>query len=115
MLLPLEGASNGRLNSESVIWPFPRYAPLWRPRGGGITTTKLIETLIDEFAPEGHDAQIIDGRNDTYFSQKVRNLVSHRASSTSMFAKGYATYHEESESIRITDLGRAFLDQVPDE
>jgi hypothetical protein len=82
---------------------------------GQITTTELIETLIGEFAPDGHDAQIIDGRNDTYFSQKVRNLISHRAASTSMFIKGYADYLDASESIRITELGRAFLAQVPDE
>ena len=77
--------------------------------GGEITTTKLIEVLSDEFGPAGHDAQIIDGRADTYFSQKVRNLVCHRDSSTSMFTRGYATHIPENESIRITDEGRQFL------
>jgi hypothetical protein len=41
--------------------------------------------------------------------------VSHRDSSTSMFTRGYAEYLSEAESIRITELGRKFLDQVPDE
>lgn len=43
----------------------------------GITTSALIEELTNIFQPEGKDAEIINGRNDTYFSQKVRNLKSH--------------------------------------
>lgn len=83
--------------------------------GGEISTTQLIEALTDEFQPDGHDALTIEGRNDTYFSQKVRNLISHRGTATSMFTRGYATYDGPSESIRITDLGRKFLDSVPQE
>lgn len=82
--------------------------------GGEITTTLLIEVLTHEFEPSGTDAEILDGRHDTYFSQKVRNLISHRDVSTSMFTKGYATYDAGRESIRITDAGLAFLDQVPE-
>jgi hypothetical protein len=77
--------------------------------GGEITTTKLIEVLTDRFSPDGHDANIIDGRADTYFSQKVRNLVCHRDTGTSMFTRGYALHIPETESIRITDAGRAYL------
>ncbi|MCG2839919.1 hypothetical protein L6Q21_02845 [Sandaracinobacter sp. RS1-74] len=83
--------------------------------GGEIQTTALIEQMTDQFEPEGEDAKIIQNRSDSKFSQKVRNLVSHRDTSTSMFSQGYATYHPETESIRITDLGREFLDQGPDE
>jgi hypothetical protein len=43
----------------------------------GITTTQLIEHLTSVFQPTDHDADIINGRNDSYFSQKVRNLKSH--------------------------------------
>lgn len=45
----------------------------------GLTTSELIKTLIDSLSPQGHDAEIISGRNDTYFSQKVRNLISHKS------------------------------------
>ena len=82
--------------------------------GGEITTSRLIEVLTTEFQPDGKDAEILEGRQDTHFSQKVRNLVSHRSSSTSMFTKGYAIYHSTTESISITDKGREFLNQVPD-
>lgn len=44
---------------------------------GTISTTKLIKELTTLMKPEGMDAKIINGRNDTYFSQKVRNLKSH--------------------------------------
>jgi hypothetical protein len=83
--------------------------------GGEITTAKLIDVLTDEFQPEGTDAELLEGRNDTYFSQKVRNLISHRGTGTSMFTRGYAIYNGPAESIQITDAGRQFLDTVPQE
>ena len=82
-----------------------------RNRGGEITMTQLIEDLTHEFEPSGTDAEILFGRNDTHFSQKVRNLVSHREAGTSMFTRGYAKYHAPSESISLTDAGYALLDQ----
>ena len=100
-----------RVRERDLVIPALRAAVA---RGGEITTTKLIDVLEDEFEPSGDDAEIIDGRQDTYFSQKVRNLISHRETNTSMFTKGYAEYDAPSESIRITDAGRAFLGQVPE-
>jgi len=99
----------GRIRERELIIPALRAAS-----NGEITMTNLIVKLTDEFQPSGEDTAIIEGRADSKFSQKVRNLVSHRGVSTSMFSMGYATYHPESESIQITDLGRKFLDQVPE-
>ena len=39
----------------------------------GLTTTQLIAKLRSRLKPTGHDIEIIKGRNDDYFSQKVRN------------------------------------------
>lgn len=100
-----------RVRERDLVIPALRAA---RDNGGEITTTKLIDVLTEEFEPSGVDAEVLDGRNDTYFSQKVRNLVSHRGASTSMFSKGYAEYHASNESIRLTDEGETFLDQVPE-
>lgn len=83
--------------------------------GGTLTTSALISALEVRFQPDGQDGEILSGRSDTYFSQKVRNLISHRETSTSMFSKGYATYHPASESISITGTGHTFLAQVPTE
>ena len=102
-----------RIQEKDLVIPALRAAS--ESPNGEITTSRLIRALENEFQPEGVDAETLDGRNDTYFSQKVRNLISHRASSTSMFSLGYATYDAPSESIQITDQGRAFLKTVPQE
>ena len=44
---------------------------------GKMSTTELISILTDVLQPDGKDAQIIEGRGDSYFSQKVRNLKAH--------------------------------------
>ena len=103
----------GRIRERDLIIPAIQAAAA--KAGGEITTTELIAEMVDIFQPQGEDANLIEGRADTKFTQKVRNLVSHRAGPKSMFTKGYATYHPDSESIRITDDGRKFLNQVPDE
>lgn len=103
----------GRIRERDLIIPALQAAA--SSPDGEITTTRLIEVLEDEFRPDGQDAQLLEGRNDTHFSQKVRNLVSHRGSASSMFSRGYAEYVAGSESLRITSAGRNFLDQVPGE
>lgn len=45
-----------------------------------VDMSRLIAELTDIFKPSGEDAEILKGRNDTKFSQKVRNLKSHRES-----------------------------------
>jgi hypothetical protein len=75
--------------------------------GGFIRTAELIEALTKWFEPQGVDANILEGCNDTYFSQKVRNMISHRHSSGSFIAQGYAEYVRHG--IRVTDAGRTLL------
>ena len=48
-----------------------------RDNSTGVTTTQMIEHLTDVLHPSGYDMEILQGRNDTHFSQKVRNLKSH--------------------------------------
>ena len=45
---------------------------------GNVTTTELISELEKLINPTGNDAAILNGRNDSKFSQKVRNIVSHK-------------------------------------
>jgi hypothetical protein len=44
----------------------------------GLTTTDLINILFNELKPIGQDLEILKGRGDNVFSQKVRNLISHK-------------------------------------
>lgn len=70
------------------------------------TTTDLIGDLTALLKPGGHDAQIIANRNDTYFSQKVRNLVSHRDTN------GMAVWTDFTGGrYTLTQEGREFLDR----
>jgi hypothetical protein len=70
----------GRVRERDLVIPALRLAES-RP-GGFMSTSDLIAELAEIFNPTGLDAQILDGRQDTYFSQKVRNLISHRESNT---------------------------------
>lgn len=76
---------------------------------GFILTSDLIVELEHVFNPTGRDAEIIPGRSDTYFSQKVRNLISHRTNANSFISNGYADYDDERRGLSITESGRDLL------
>jgi hypothetical protein len=96
-----------RVTETDLVVPALRVAA---ERGGYVSTEDLIAALECLFSPTGKDAEYIEGRNDTYFSQKVRNLICHRRSPSSFIARGLADYN--GHGIRITALGLALLDQV---
>ncbi|SRR6266478_3933612 len=100
----------GRIREKHVRIPALRAAAA--RKDGHISTADLIRDLSDEFAPAGEDAEILDGRNDTKFSQIVRNLKSHKNTSTSIFTRGFA--EETNDGIKITEAGRKFLAQHPE-
>lgn len=71
-----------------------------------ITTSKLIKKLVMIMKPTGEDVQILNNRNDTKFSQKVRNLVSHH--NLDQYNLGYTNY-DSSKGHIITQKGKYFL------
>ena len=80
-------------------------------RRGKAKTTDLITDLTIAFNPSGEDAKILAGRNDTKFSQKVRNLKSHREGNrmdeyTDFDANGFYS---------LTEKGLALLESRIDE
>ena len=80
--------------------------------GGMITTSELIQKLRDIMKPNGEDLQLLSGRNDDKFSQKVRNLKAH-----STFERyGYAEYKGGARQgyVEITTEGKAHLSQNQD-
>lgn len=96
-----------RIKESELILPalkLMRDAP-----NGFIPTSDLIDALIKIFMPKGKDAQIIHGRNDSHFSQKVRNLVSHRNEDSGLVGNGWATYNSESHGLTITQSGKTHL------
>ena len=83
---------NQRISESELILPA---LYLMKRNGGSIDTSLLINLLTELMKPEGRDAEIIDGRNDTYFSQKVRNLKSH----DTFERYGYASYNGNGYTI----------------
>ena len=70
---------------------------------GEMRTAEIIERLDEMFAPEGEDSEILEGRHDTKFSQKVRNLKSHKTLEKAGLAE--AIYR----GFRITPAGRRLI------
>ena len=69
-----------------------------------VNTTNLIKHLQSNLKPKGHDAKLLHGRQDTFFSQKVRNLKSH----DSLKQLGLVKYR--GNNWQITAKGQAFLE-----
>ncbi len=80
---------------------------------GHITTSELIQKLRDIMKPSGEDLQILSGRGDDKFSQKVRNLKAHNT-----FERfGYAQYDKEkarNSYVEITTEGKQHLETNKD-
>jgi hypothetical protein len=70
---------------------------------GEMKTTAIIAALDNMFGPEGEDNEILEGRHDTKFSQKVRNLKSHKTLEKAGLAE--AVYR----GFRITSAGRKLV------
>ncbi len=85
----------------------PVLSHLLSNKENGLTTSQLISILSEELEISGKDAEILTGRKDTHFSQKVRNLVSHRT----LENKGLATYKKiKNDGIHnITLKGEKYL------
>lgn len=74
----------------------------------GLTTTQLISEMRKKLEPTGRDLEILSGRNDDVFSQKVRNLISHKS------ILAYVTI--DSNIIKINEEGRQYIiDAMPDD
>ena len=96
--------STTRISERDLIIPALQ---IFSSRENGTTTTELIKGLTIMLKPSGKDAEIIQGRKDSYFSQIVRNLRSHN-----VFEKNkLATYRPASRNGKffITDAGKNFL------
>lgn len=68
-------------------------------------TTDLINWIRKLLNPENEDLEILRGRNDDKFSQKVRNLKSHETLEKSW----YATYNKSTNKFRITKKWEKYL------
>ncbi len=73
----------------------------------GIHTSDLIKKLEKILKPTGHNGELLPGRQDTHFSQKVRNLKSH----DTLERMGAVIYDDGHWTI--TEKGEEYLDEGP--
>ena len=76
---------------------------------GRMKTSRLIAELEAIMKPQGEDAEILEGRQDSRFSQIVRNMVSHKDTPGNIIAEGFVIYLGPPLGLQITESGRAHL------
>lgn len=84
----------------------PALEALSQHQDTGLTTTELISILRDILKPTGQDTVISPLRNDDYFSEKVRNLRSHRK----LEKLGVVTF--DGTRYHISPIGQSFVARV---
>lgn len=90
---------NNIYSEEDLIEP--ALFELYFAKNKSLTTSELVSALTRTLKPGGQDIEILFGRNDSRFSQKVRNLISHRK-----ICPQYAEYVKES------GIGRLILNKT---
>lgn len=98
---------DGRISEADILIPTLRI--LAAQPNGSMSTSDLITELTDVMNPQGEDAEILEGRQDTRFSQIVRNMVSHKESPGNIIAEGLAVHLGRREGLQITEAGRMHL------
>lgn len=101
-----------RIFESDIKVPTLRY--LEKQPSGFATTSDLISHLSGEFQPSGEDAEILNGRSDSRFSQIVRNMVSNRSRAGNIVNDGYAKYVKKRRGLLITESGKSLLFTLPD-
>jgi hypothetical protein len=86
----------------------PSLLILSNSKSGKISTSSLIDKLRELLRPTGEDTRLLVGRQDDKFSQKVRNLVSHKT----LERDNYATH--KNGIFGVTNTGRAYLKEKYD-
>jgi len=102
-----QGSRTLRISESELVVPTLRLLEV--SDKGSLSTGELVRQLTELLAPSGIDAKILEGRHDTYFSQKVRNLISHRDQSGSFINQGLVRYDEKAHSLTITALGGSLV------
>ena len=92
-----------RIEEKSLILP----ALFFINEEGELNTSEIIKKLEAALSPTGEDAEILSGRSDTKFSQKVRNLMGSHYSSNGM--KELTTKSSDGY-FSLTDQGKQLLD-----
>ncbi|MHC5307540.1 KilA-N domain-containing protein [Bartonella sp. LJL80] len=97
---------NKVINLRDDLWKYTILIAATKP-DGFITTSELIDEFPNYITVPEDTKEILKGRNDSKFSQLVRNLKSHKASKTNFIYQGYA--EDVKGGFKVTDKGIAFI------
>jgi len=75
---------------------------------GQLDTGSLKDLLRTEFIFEDENRAPLMNRNDEKVDQIIRNIVSHRKSSTNIINKGWINY-DDKKILSITSIGKEIL------
>lgn len=78
--------------------------------GGQMDTTTLISELMVILSPDGSDLESYNGRNDTIFSQTVRNLRAHIPSTKGL--QKYFDVAKGDDGIKLSDYGQNMYEMI---
>ena len=78
--------------------------------GGQMDTTTLISELMVLLSPDGSDLESYNGRNDTIFSQTVRNLRAHIPSTKGL--QKYFDVAKGDDGIKLSDYGQNMYEMI---
>jgi predicted HNH restriction endonuclease len=94
-----------RISERDLILP----ALFCIDNSGELSTTALADCLRSLLKPQGEDLEILAGRGDDKFSQKVRNLRSHET----LERDGLAVYEsrERQGYWKLSEFGKDYLDE----
>lgn len=73
--------------------------------GHSLTISDLIDILTQKYPLDIEDSRILNNRNDTHFSQKVRNTVSNKTKKTSLERQGVAVHDPLLKTWTLTQYG----------
>jgi hypothetical protein len=94
------------INLRLDLWKFALLVMATKPNGA-ISTSDLIAELPNYIRVPDDSQEVLSGRNDSKFSQLVRNLKSHKTAKTNFIYQGYA--EDVDGGLRITPKGREFV------
>ncbi|MBI0017478.1 MULTISPECIES: hypothetical protein [unclassified Commensalibacter] len=84
---------------EKKILPYAIF--IITANGGCMQTSELIHQLTEAYQPNEYWRRILKNRNDSHFSQIVRNLVCHRDRITNTIHHGVLYYNPQNGTICI--------------
>ena len=96
-----------RIREPDLIVPTLMF--LAKQPDGAASTSDIIAYIEKRFRPAGENTHTLEGSGNLWFSQTVRNMISHRKDASNFIRNGYAEYLGAQHGVRITNKGRRLL------